>query len=207
MWGDPGSWPCSSTCPHTPALAVFCPREEWCVLSARAIATVIRSCLSHERSRRCRRRCAAPATGCSLRSIRKGDANKGTLGIDSLFIVVVVVVCCFHFLSFSFIFFHLPSFAFIFFHFLSFSFIFFHVLSCSFMFFHVLSRSFIFFHVLSFSFIFFHFLSFSFIFNHFLSFSIIFYHFLRFSLSLFCAQNLIFFWASISLRFLLTVLM
>ena len=55
--------------PHTPALAVFCPREEWCVLSARAIATVIRSCLSHERSRRCRRRCAAPETGCSLRSI------------------------------------------------------------------------------------------------------------------------------------------
>ena len=29
---------------------------EWCVLSARAIATVIRSCLSHERSRRPLRR-------------------------------------------------------------------------------------------------------------------------------------------------------
>ena len=60
-----------------------CPREEWCVLlSARAIATVIRSCLSHERSRRCFRRCAAPELGCSLGSIRKGDANKDTLGID-----------------------------------------------------------------------------------------------------------------------------
>ena len=43
--------------PHTPALAIVCPREEWCVLSARAIATVIRSCRNMERSRRslCRR--------------------------------------------------------------------------------------------------------------------------------------------------------
>ena len=49
--------------PHTPALAVLCPRGAvWCVASARAIATVIRSCRSHERSRRCRRLIAAPVT-------------------------------------------------------------------------------------------------------------------------------------------------
>ena len=101
------------------------------------------------------------------------------------------------------IFFHVSifsifSFSFIFFHFLSFSFMFFH--------FHLLSCSFMFFHVLSFSFIFFHFLSFSIISIHFLSFSFIFFHFLSFSLSLLGAQILIFFWASISLRFLLTIL-
>ena len=62
----------------------ICPREEWCVLSARAIATVIRSRLSHERSRRCRRRCAAPETGCSLAIItEKTPQRKGTLRSDS----------------------------------------------------------------------------------------------------------------------------
>ena len=51
------------------------------------------SCLSHERSRRCRRRCAAPEPGCSLRSIpTTGDANQGTHWTDSLVVVVVVVV-------------------------------------------------------------------------------------------------------------------
>ena len=53
----------------SPAPAILCPREEWCNFSARATATVIRSCRNNERSRRCRRRCAAPETGCSLRSI------------------------------------------------------------------------------------------------------------------------------------------
>ena len=74
--------------PHTPALAIVCPREEWCVLSARAIATVIRSCLSHERSRRCRRRCGSSRNGL-LAEIHSttGDANKGTLGIDSLLLL------------------------------------------------------------------------------------------------------------------------
>ena len=61
--------------------------------SARAIATVIRSCRSHERSRRCRRRCAAPETGCSLRSIPpQVTQKKGTFGIDSFVVVFVVVV-------------------------------------------------------------------------------------------------------------------
>ena len=92
--------------------------------------------------------------------------------------------------SCSFIFFHFPSFSFIFFYFLSFSFMFFHVLSCSFMFFHVLSFSFLFFPFLSFSFIFFHFLSFSFIFFDFVG----------------CSKS-DFFWASISLRFHLTILL
>ena len=68
---------------------------------------------------------------------------------------------------------------------------FFHVLSCSFMFFHV-----------SFSFV--QFRSFSFMFFHFHSFSFIFIHFLCLLLG---AQNLVCFGASISLRFLLTVLM
>ena len=97
----------------------------------------------------------------------------------------------FQFLLVSFSFFH-----FMFFHVLSCSFMFFHVLSCSFMFFHVLSCSFMFFHVLSF-YMFFHFLSFSFIFFYFLSFMFIFF--------VGCSKS-DFFCASISLRFLLTVL-
>ena len=36
--------------PHTPALAIVCPREEWCENSARAMATVIRSCRGAEPS-------------------------------------------------------------------------------------------------------------------------------------------------------------
>ena len=52
-------------CPHTPALAIVCPREEWCVYSARAIATLCRSCFSHERRRRCLRRRAAPSPSTS----------------------------------------------------------------------------------------------------------------------------------------------
>ena len=75
----PGSGPCGSSRAPTPALAIVCPREEWCVVSARAIATVIRSCRSHERSRRCRRRCAAPETGCSLRSIPQWMTQKKAL--------------------------------------------------------------------------------------------------------------------------------
>ena len=80
--------------------------------------------------------------------------------------------------------------------FLSFSHIFFHFLSFSFIFFHFLSFSFIFFYFL----LFLHFLSFSFIFFHFLSFSFIFFVFVG------CSKS-DFFWPSISLRFLLTILM
>ena len=106
-----------------------------------------------------------------------------------------------------------PPWAFIFFHFLSvtgrkmgldvgppWAFIFFHSISFSLIFFHFLSfYFFIFFHFLSFSFMFFHVLSFSFIFFHFLLFSFIFFVFVG------CSKS-DFFWASISLRFLLTVL-
>ena len=77
----------------------------------------------------------------------------------------------------------------------------FHFLSCSFIFFHFLSFSFMFFH---FFFIFFHF---SFIFYHFLSFSVIFFHFLSFSFVFVGCSKSDFFWASISSRFLLTVLL
>ena len=52
-----------------------------------ATATVIRSCLSHEQSRRCLCRCAAPEKGCSPRSIRKGDATKGTREIYILLLL------------------------------------------------------------------------------------------------------------------------
>ena len=51
---------CSSTFLKT--VAVCCPREEWCVASATAIATAIRSCRSIERRRRSRRLIAAPMT-------------------------------------------------------------------------------------------------------------------------------------------------
>ena len=67
--------------------------------------------------------------------------------------------------------------------------------------FHFLFSFFHFFRFLSFSFIFYHFRSFSFIFFHFRSFSFIFFHFF-----VGCSKS-DFFWASISLRFLLTVLM
>ena len=103
-----------------------------------------------------------------------------------------VLSCSFllvHVRSCSFMFVHFRSFSFIFFHFLSFSFIFFLFFSFSF------SLSFIVFHILSF----FHFLSFSFIFSHFLLFYFIFFVFVG------CSKS-VFFGASISLRFLLTVL-
>ena len=123
---------------------------------------------------------------------------------------------CLNFLSFfSLIFCHVLSFSVIFFHFLSFFFLFF--FSCSFMFFLFLSFSFSFFsHFLTFSFsfsnIFFHFLfmffsisfQFTFMFFHVLSCSFKFFHFLSF-IFVGCSKS-DFFWASISLRFLLTVL-
>ena len=127
-----------------------------------------------------------------------------------------------HFLSFCFIFFHFLSFFFVFLHFLFFSFIFYQFLSFSFIFLHFPSFSFIFLHFLSFPdnfcffsyFPFFPFFHFSFIFFYlsfiFFHFSFIFFHFLSFSFIFFffvgCSKS-DFFRASISLRFLLTVLM
>ena len=115
----------------------------------------------------------------------------------------------FHFLSFSDMFFHFLSF-FYFFNFSIFSlsftfFTFFHFLSFfifSFVFhFSFFQKIFIFFHFLSFSIIFFRFLSISFIF--------IFFHFLfSFFFSFFVGSSKSnFFWASISLRFQLTILL
>ena len=108
----------------------------------------------------------------------------------------------FIFLSFFIIFLHFFIFfsffsLFSFFHFFIF-FIFF--IYCNFSF---LSFSFIFVHFRSFSFMFFHVLPFSFIFFHFLSFSFIFFH----VLCLCWVLKIFFFGTSISLRFLLTVLM
>ena len=98
-------------------------------------------------------------------------------------------------LSFFIIFLHFFVFHFFIFHICNFSFSFFHFFLCSFS---------------SFSFHFLFYFHFHFHFHvhvhiHFLSFSFMFFHFLTCSLSE--AQNLIFFWASISLRFLLTIRM
>ena len=50
-----GAWPCSSSRASPPALAFVCPRgAAWWFVSARAIATLRRSCRSHCLSRRCR---------------------------------------------------------------------------------------------------------------------------------------------------------
>ena len=87
-----------------PPLAVFWPRgtlnctcstnssfngtvrhAEWWSFSARAIATLIRSCRSNERRRRSLLRLAEPV-------VTRGDANKGTLESNSLVVVVVVVL-------------------------------------------------------------------------------------------------------------------
>ena len=58
--GSPGTSYCSRSTSSLLAVAVLCPREEWCVASATAIATVIRSCLYHEWRRRSRLRRAEP---------------------------------------------------------------------------------------------------------------------------------------------------
>ena len=84
---------------HSPALAIVGRRALWCNFSARAIATVIRSCLSHERSRRCRRLIAAlsyAAKGCPHAILTcRILANKGSLGSNLFFLFLV---SCFLFL-------------------------------------------------------------------------------------------------------------
>ena len=52
---------CVSRASTSHALAVLCPRGEWCVNSAMAITTLCRSCLSHERRRRSLLRRTAPS--------------------------------------------------------------------------------------------------------------------------------------------------
>ena len=71
--GASGSWPSTSSRTHPLSLAVLCLRGAvWCDASARAIATVIRSCFSHERSRRSRRlRAALPAMSTQAVDIMK----------------------------------------------------------------------------------------------------------------------------------------
>ena len=81
----------------SPALAIFGPLgAARCFISARAIATVIRSCRSHERSRRCRRLIAALAACSSLprndhvKSISKKVTQKPGQRLSVDFVVVVV---------------------------------------------------------------------------------------------------------------------
>ena len=114
---------CSSRTSPTPALVtVFSPRkasylapsttlvsriegvvlEEWWSASARAIRTVCRSCFNHERSRRSRRRLAAPESRspCSNMSTARATEQKTVLthwcgrhsDRDACVFVVVVVV-------------------------------------------------------------------------------------------------------------------
>ena len=75
------------SCPHTPALAILCPLEEWCENSAKAMATVIHSCRNMERSRRALRRRATPLDcGRPL-----GSAMKNCQVCNKQVVVVVVV--------------------------------------------------------------------------------------------------------------------
>ena len=62
----------------SPALAILCPREEWCNFSAKAIATDIRSCRNMERSRRSLLRFAEPE---ETRSARKPSAGFGIITV------------------------------------------------------------------------------------------------------------------------------
>ena len=80
-------------------LADFCPREEWCVASATAIATATRSCRNMERMRRSLRRRALPVPPPASRStsiVNRWDKQKGfTKGNATclnLWVVVVVAV-------------------------------------------------------------------------------------------------------------------
>ena len=73
---------------HSPALAIAGRCALWCNFSAKAIATVIRSCLSLERSRRCRRLIAAPETRSAMGlplgfGFEKTPQRKGTLGSNA----------------------------------------------------------------------------------------------------------------------------
>ena len=54
------SAPCGAAA-SSPALSFLCPLQEWCLYSDRAIATLCRSCFSHERRRLSIRRRAAPS--------------------------------------------------------------------------------------------------------------------------------------------------
>ena len=78
------------SCPHTPALAILCPLEEWC----RAMATDIRSCRNMERSRRSLRRRATPLDcGRPLGpAMNNGQLCKKRQRATCLSLVVVVVV-------------------------------------------------------------------------------------------------------------------
>ena len=91
-------WVCKSTehhrccsCPHTPALAILCPLEEWCDNSAMAIATVIRSCRNMERSRRSLRRRATPLDSGLSHESRSTVQKKSTRNLSEPVVIVVVL--------------------------------------------------------------------------------------------------------------------
>ena len=115
--GGGGFWrrgaTCSTRSSTTPALVtVLWPRKasyavgpyEWCSTVARAIAIDIRSCRHHERSRRSRRRLAAPARSYSMAQPLETTAKEQvrtlvllTLTVSALTQLLcccVVVVCC-----------------------------------------------------------------------------------------------------------------
>ena len=107
------AWCSSRTSPSPALVTVLWPRKasfavgpyEWCSTVARAIAIDIRSCRHHERSRRSRRRLAAPVQATSamlparvLENTRDKCALQSTLvfncfGPRRLVVCVVCVVC------------------------------------------------------------------------------------------------------------------
>ena len=75
--GAPGTWPCTTPRTPSPALAVFCPLEEWCVNVARACCDRLPPVAARSR-RRLRRCCCSSGPGfCQLvvQSL-KGDEKK-----------------------------------------------------------------------------------------------------------------------------------
>ena len=100
--GASGTWPCSATRASPPALAVFSTCGAlWCVLSARAIATLIRAYRRYARRRRSLRRRALPVPPpassrstsiINRQSFTQEGYNTATLGWKRLVVVVVVVV-------------------------------------------------------------------------------------------------------------------
>ena len=76
--GSSRTSPCSASRTHTPALAFVCPRgAAWWLVSARAIATLRRSCRSRCPRRRCRLLMAAPAACATLGMSSFAGSDRG----------------------------------------------------------------------------------------------------------------------------------
>ena len=73
---------------HTPALAIVCPREEWCVLSSAHVSAM-------SGARRCLRRCADPEPGCSLAIITERTPQRnGHAWVRQLLLLLSLLLWC-----------------------------------------------------------------------------------------------------------------